>query len=155
MSSDQDIAIALSLFILAVGITAVGWLIAIFKRPKESRVAKLLNDRLEEQMAIDRKFLAEKLRPPMPQKTYAETVEPYASALRMMREGIEEIFGPIANTMSEEGVLLNFGPEPTHEAQALLRALRNVGIYMSEREGDITSEEATEAYARVDAGLLD
>ncbi|TIU88842.1 MAG: hypothetical protein E5W06_00305 [Mesorhizobium sp.] len=57
--------------------------------------------------------------------TYADAVEPYAAALRMIREAIGELFGPIANLESEDAVLLR-GPEPHHEAEAIIAALQRV-----------------------------
>ncbi|MER9524037.1 hypothetical protein NKI96_10675 [Mesorhizobium sp. M0292] len=57
--------------------------------------------------------------------TYADTVAPYAAALRMIREAVEELFGPAANLESEEAVLLR-GPEPHHDAEAIIAALQNV-----------------------------
>ena len=56
---------------------------------------------------------------------YREAVEPYASALRMIREAIGELFGPMASLESEDAVLLR-GPEPTHEAEAVIAALTRV-----------------------------
>lgn len=60
---------------------------------------------------------------------YAKAVEPYVSALRMIRQQIEDTFGPIANLESEEAVLLR-GPEPTHEAEAICLALRNASAHI-------------------------
>lgn len=56
---------------------------------------------------------------------YAETVAPYAAALRMVRDAIEELFGPTASLESEEAVLLR-GPEPHHDAEALITALQRI-----------------------------
>lgn len=50
--------------------------------------------------------------------------EPRA-ALRMIREAVEELFGPIASLESEEATLLR-GPELIHEAEAIVEALRRV-----------------------------
>jgi hypothetical protein len=47
------------------------------------------------------------------------------SALQMIREAIEA-FGPDANLPSGEGVLVTLGPEPVHEAEALVAALARV-----------------------------
>ncbi|PBB41762.1 hypothetical protein CK222_21645 [Mesorhizobium sp. WSM3866] len=57
--------------------------------------------------------------------TYADAVAPYAAAIRMIREAVEEIFGPAANLESEEAVLLR-GPEPHHDAEAIIAALQRV-----------------------------
>ncbi|RWE37422.1 hypothetical protein [Mesorhizobium sp.] len=60
------------------------------------------------------------------QKTsYADAAQPYAAAIRMVREAIEELFGPAANIESEEAVLLR-GPEPHHDAEAIIAALQRV-----------------------------
>ncbi|MBZ9973548.1 hypothetical protein LB517_28360 [Mesorhizobium sp. BR1-1-12] len=58
-------------------------------------------------------------------KQYADAVEPHAEALRMVREAVGEIFGPVANMESEDARLLR-GPEPRHEAEAIIAALQNV-----------------------------
>lgn len=58
-------------------------------------------------------------------KTYSEVVEPYAASLRMIRDAIGELFGPLANLESEEAVLLR-GPEPHHDAEAIIAALQRV-----------------------------
>lgn len=58
-------------------------------------------------------------------QTYSQAVEPYAAALRMVRDAIEELFGPAADLESEDAVLLR-GPEPKHQAEALIAALQRV-----------------------------
>lgn len=45
------------------------------------------------------------------------------AALRMIRETIETL-GPPGLLISEEEVLAQFGPEPVHEATAIVDALR-------------------------------
>lgn len=57
--------------------------------------------------------------------SYREHVAPYAAALRMVREAIGELFGPVADLESEEATLLR-GPEPQHEAEALIAALQRI-----------------------------
>ena len=57
--------------------------------------------------------------------SYAETVAPYVAAQRMVREAIGELFGPLASIESDEAVLRR-GPEPKHEAEAQIAALRRV-----------------------------
>lgn len=64
-------------------------------------------------------------------KTYAEAVEPYAMAIRMVRDAVQEIFGPVASLESEEAVLLR-GPTPYHDAEAIIEALQRV----KERKGE-------------------
>ena len=46
-------------------------------------------------------------------------------ALRMIRDAIEEL-GPVGVLPSEEAVLLLYGPEPVHEAEALIGGIRKV-----------------------------
>jgi hypothetical protein len=46
-------------------------------------------------------------------------------ALAMIRETIEEL-GPTGAVMSSDGVLRKYGPEPVHEAQALVDALTEI-----------------------------
>lgn len=47
------------------------------------------------------------------------------AALRMVRDAIGELFGPVASIESEEAVLLR-GPEYHHEAEAIIDALKRV-----------------------------
>lgn len=63
-------------------------------------------------------------------KTYCEIVEPYVAAIRMVREAIGELFGPIANLESEEAELLR-GPLPHHSAEAQIAALQRVANALS------------------------
>lgn len=70
---------------------------------------------------------------------YRKAVEPYAASLRMIRDAIEELFGPYANLESEEATLLR-GPEPHHEAEAIIASLQNVGRTMFDLiEGNATT----------------
>jgi hypothetical protein len=46
-------------------------------------------------------------------------------ALAMIRETIEEL-GPPGALMSADGVLRKYGPEPVHEAQAIVDALTEI-----------------------------
>lgn len=57
---------------------------------------------------------------------YAETVEPYAVALFLIREAIGDMFGPVADLISEEAVLQLKGPEPIHDAEAIIEALQRI-----------------------------
>ncbi len=57
--------------------------------------------------------------------SHAETVAPYAAALRMIRDAVGELFGPVSDLESEEAVLLR-GPEPHHEAEAIIAGLQRV-----------------------------
>jgi hypothetical protein len=45
--------------------------------------------------------------------------------LRMIRDTIEEL-GPVGALPSEEAVLQLYGPEPRHEAAAIVDALRRI-----------------------------
>jgi hypothetical protein len=56
---------------------------------------------------------------------YADAIAPHHAAMRMVRDAIEELFGPLANLESEEAVLLR-GPEPHHDAEAIISALQNI-----------------------------
>ncbi len=48
-------------------------------------------------------------------------------ALRMIRDAVEDLFGPVADLESEEAVLRR-GPEPTDEAEAIVEALLRVRL---------------------------
>lgn len=49
------------------------------------------------------------------------------ASLRMVRDAIQELFGPIASVSSEEAVsCVTHGPELHHEAEALIEALKRV-----------------------------
>lgn len=56
--------------------------------------------------------------------TFDERQDARAS-LRMIRDTIEELFGPIASLESEEATLLR-GPLYHHEAEAIIEALQRV-----------------------------
>ena len=59
-------------------------------------------------------------------RTHAEQlVDGIKTLNHMVREAIEELFGPVASLESEEAVLLR-GPEPQHEAEAIIVALERV-----------------------------
>jgi hypothetical protein len=47
------------------------------------------------------------------------------AALRMIRETVETL-GPPGILPSEEAVLMLYGPEPVHEATAIVEALRKL-----------------------------
>lgn len=47
------------------------------------------------------------------------------AALRMIREAVETL-GPPGVLISEEQVLAQYGPEPIHEATAIVEALRKL-----------------------------
>lgn len=57
--------------------------------------------------------------------SYGEITAPYRAAIRMIRDAIGEMFGPAANLESEEAVLLR-GPEPHHDAEAIIAALQTI-----------------------------
>jgi hypothetical protein len=54
-----------------------------------------------------------------------ETMQNAWHALRMIREAIETL-GPPGVLPSQEAVLKLYGPEPVHEATAIVNALRTV-----------------------------
>ena len=59
---------------------------------------------------------------------YATLLENYRDAwagLRMIREAIEEL-GPVGVLPSQEAVIGRYGPEPIHEAQAIVDALASI-----------------------------
>lgn len=67
---------------------------------------------------------------------YDDAVAPYAAAIRMIREAIEEIFGPVANLESLDATLEQRGPEPTHQAEAIIAALQRVAERQVAAHGD-------------------
>jgi hypothetical protein len=59
---------------------------------------------------------------------YERLLENYRNAwqgLRMIRETIETL-GPPGALLSEDGVLRKYGPQPIHEAQAIVDALTEI-----------------------------
>jgi hypothetical protein len=59
---------------------------------------------------------------------YERLLENYRNAwqgLRMIRETIETL-GPPGALLSEHGVLRKYGPQPIHEAQAIVDALTEI-----------------------------
>jgi hypothetical protein len=54
-----------------------------------------------------------------------ENMENAWAALRMIRETVETL-GPPGILPSEEAVLMLYGPEPVHEATAIVEALRKL-----------------------------
>lgn len=76
--------------------------------------------------------LARRLAGPIPSGSDEEAViqraadlEPAWIALRMIRETLETL-GPPGILPSEEAVLGLYGPEPVHEAEAIVEALRKL-----------------------------
>lgn len=55
----------------------------------------------------------------MPSEAYGSAI----ASLRMIREAIETL-GPVDALISPEAVLLRYGPEPVHEAEAIVEAIR-------------------------------
>lgn len=53
------------------------------------------------------------------------------AALRMIRDAIGELFGPVGSLDSEEAVLLR-GPEYHHEAEVQIEALQRVAAKLKE-----------------------
>jgi hypothetical protein len=56
---------------------------------------------------------------------WRDNVQNALAALRMIRETIETL-GPPGVLPSGEGVLMLYGPEPIHEGQAIVDALRKI-----------------------------
>lgn len=83
--------------------------------------------------------------------SYAETVAPYAAAIRMVREAVGELFGPMADLESEDAVLLR-GPEPHHDAEALIAALQRTSPALVKAPAPATSfQMLMAAYVRGNA----
>ena len=57
------------------------------------------------------------------------------AALRMVRDAMEELFGPLASLPSEEGVL-HKGPEYHHEAEAIIAGLQRVCDRLRQMEAE-------------------
>ena len=55
----------------------------------------------------------------------AENLKAAGDALRMIREVVETL-GPVGTMRSEEAVLATFGPEPIHEAQAIIEGIQAI-----------------------------
>ena len=81
--------------------------------------------------ALQEQELLDGISSPVP--SHAETVSPYATALRMIRDAVGELFGPVSDLESEEAVLLR-GPEPHHEAEAIIAGLQRVKQTLLEAE---------------------
>jgi hypothetical protein len=54
-----------------------------------------------------------------------ETRESWSAALRMIRETVETL-GPPGILPSKDAVLEHYGPEPVHEATAIVEAFRKL-----------------------------
>jgi hypothetical protein len=54
-----------------------------------------------------------------------ETRESWSAALRMIRETVETL-GPLGILSFEDAVLEHYGPEPVHEATAIVEALQRL-----------------------------
>jgi hypothetical protein len=55
----------------------------------------------------------------MPSEAHASAI----AGLRMIRDAIETL-GPVGVLISPEAVLLRYGPEPVHEAEAIVEAIK-------------------------------
>jgi hypothetical protein len=58
-------------------------------------------------------------------ETRHETQESWSAALRMIRETVETL-GPPGILPSQDAVLALYGPEPVHEAKAIVEALQKL-----------------------------
>lgn len=103
------------------------WL-GVAKAAGEHGIRYRTNRALERFLADISPFLASQASQP-----YAEAVAPYAAAIRMIGDGIEQIFGPLASLESEEATLLR-GPEPHHRAEGILEALQRVAARLAPAE---------------------
>ncbi len=62
----------------------------------------------------------------------AKRIDPYGlAALAMIREAVEELFGPVASLESEEATMQLRGPELRHEAEAIIAALQRVAARLA------------------------
>lgn len=61
--------------------------------------------------------------------SFADNVRSYADALRMIREAVEDLFGPVPSLASREQA----GPTPEEEAAAIIDALQRVRALLKER----------------------
>jgi len=64
------------------------------------------------------------LRPTLPQRARRPR-ESWSAALLMIREAVETL-GPPGILPSQDAVLERYGPEPVHEAAAIVAALREL-----------------------------
>lgn len=58
-------------------------------------------------------------------EAHLETRENWSAALRMIRETVETL-GPPGILPSQDAVLEHYGPEPVHEATAIVEALQKL-----------------------------
>lgn len=65
-------------------------------------------------------------------RLWQRATAPHQHAMRMVREAIEELFGPIANLESEEAVLIRNPDDPHQDAKAIIDALQRVAQHMRE-----------------------
>jgi hypothetical protein len=67
-------------------------------------------------------MMAKRSSPPSSEEAALTPYQNAWAAIRMIREAIERL-GPPGALISEEAVLLQYGPEPVHEGQAIVDAL--------------------------------
>lgn len=58
-------------------------------------------------------------------ENWRANMQAHGAAMRMIRDAIEELFGVVASLESADAVLLR-GPEPHHDAEAVIAALQRV-----------------------------
>lgn len=83
-------------------------------------------------------------------ENWREAVKPYVYAQHMVREAIGELFGPIASLEGPDAVLLR-GPEPQHEAEAVIEALKRVADHSNALADAYTAQGKELAKALEDA----
>ena len=59
------------------------------------------------------------------ERSYTENLKAAGDALRLIREVVETL-GPVGTMRSEEAVRATFGPEPIHEAQAIIEGIQAI-----------------------------
>lgn len=70
---------------------------------------------------------------PVERERWRANLQAHVAAQRMVREAIEELFGPVASLESEDATLLR-GPEPHHTAEAFIAALQRVKSALANHE---------------------
>lgn len=59
------------------------------------------------------------------------------SALRMIGDAVEELFGPVASLESEEGTIRRGGPQYHHRAEGIVLALQRVADHQARLEREL------------------
>ena len=65
-------------------------------------------------------------------RLWQRATAPHQHAMRMVRQAVEELFGPIASVEGEEAVSLRRPDDPVRDAEAIITALHRVAQHMRE-----------------------